>query len=80
MGYWSDKCFMCYFTAALLAIVGLTTKVIIKNKKNKRKNEYILPKRRPNKGSRATVQQTRSEDGARVSANAMYCTPLLWKP
>lgn len=80
MGYWSDKCFMCYFTAALLAIIGLTTKEIIKTKKKKQNNEHILPKRRSDKGSRNAVQQTRSKDGTRVSSNAMYSTPLLRKP
>ena len=37
MGYWSDKCFMCYFVGALIAIVSLSTHSIIKQKKKKKK-------------------------------------------
>jgi hypothetical protein len=37
MGYWSDKCFTCWFTAALIAIVALTTNTIVKDKKRKQR-------------------------------------------
>ena len=47
---------MCYFTAALLAIIGLTTKEIIKTKKKKQNNEHILFRRVPHKGRRETIQ------------------------
>ena len=37
MGYWSDKCFMCYFIGALIAIVSLSTHSIVKQNKKKKK-------------------------------------------
>ena len=37
MGYWSDKCFMCYFVGVLIAIVSLSTHSIIKENKKKKK-------------------------------------------
>mgnify|MGYP003109640686 CR=1 FL=1 len=42
MGYWADKCFMCYFIGALIAIVSLSTHTVVKQKKQQRKKELVL--------------------------------------